>query len=99
MSVLWTFQQEFHSFGEVAQTFRFGLALTVRSRNFEACRPKTAFTGFALMNNGCELFHKDIYTLFWKSCKIKKAGLSPRLREIFYPRNYFAGEFVSAGGV
>jgi hypothetical protein len=57
-------QQEFHSFGEIKKTFRFGFALTVRAGNFKARRPKTAFTGFALMNYGCELFHANTYTPF-----------------------------------
>ena len=52
-------QQEFHSLGEIAKAFLLRFALTVRAGNFKARRPKTAFAGFALMDNSCESFHAD----------------------------------------
>jgi hypothetical protein len=49
---------------EVGETFLFRFALAVRAGNFQTSRPKTPFTGFAPVNNGCELSHGDILALF-----------------------------------
>jgi hypothetical protein len=47
-------QQELNGFLEVAKTFFLGLALPIRAGNFQTRRPKTTFSRFAPVNNGCE---------------------------------------------
>jgi hypothetical protein len=56
-------QEVLNGFLEVGKTFLLCPALAVGAGNFETSRPKTAFIGFAPVNNGCELFHGDILAL------------------------------------
>jgi hypothetical protein len=62
-------QQQLNGFLEVGKTFFLGLALTIRAGNFQARRPKAAFSRFAPVNNGCKLFHAITYNPSWGGTK------------------------------